>query len=252
MAREPDLTELVSLQPDERLLGEDLAKLPDSVGEPDRLPDSPARRRIVGTGAAMTGVSLVGGVGLMVLGVVEAIDGASAALVVAAFVIGILLVATHWGWVHVAELTANNLEGRRNTSVQERRLDWLRSIEPYPRWEVSTRTAQDGSISIVTVRYGPVPSREGKFTFVREEVACEVHSGDETAAAVAERAELLRRSAAADTERERQRYQVGHDAYERARLADADEQERLAAVRAASEALSEQINSNLRNPPLVE
>ena len=42
------------------------------------------------------------------------------------------------------------------------------------------------------------------------------------------------------------------DAYDRAALANADEQERLAAVRAASEALSEQINANLRNPPLVE
>jgi hypothetical protein len=252
MAREADLTELVALEPDERLLGEDLGKLPASVGEPDTLPESPARRRIVGTGAAMTGISLLGGLALILFGLVEAINGASAAVVVAAFVVGLVLVATHWGWVHVAELTANNLEGRRNTSLQERRRQWLRSIEPYPRWEVSTSTAQDGSIAIVKVRYQPMPSRERKFTFVREEVAREVHSGDETAAAVAERAELLRRSAAADTERERQRYEAAHGAYQRAVLADADEQERLAAVRAASEALSEQINSNLRDPPLVE
>jgi len=35
-------------------------------------------------------------------------------------------------------------------------------------------------------------------------------------------------------------------------LENADEQERRAAARAASEALSEQINTNLREPPLVE
>ena len=47
-------------------------------------------------------------------------------------------------------------------------------------------------------------------------------------------------------------YETAHDAYERALLANADEQERVAAVRAASEALSERINSNLRDPPLLE
>ena len=68
----------------------------------------------------------------------------------------------------------------------------------------------------------------------------------------AERAELLRRQAAADQSRERERYEVARDAYERALLANADDQERLAAVRAASEALSERINTHLRDPPLVE
>jgi hypothetical protein len=35
-------------------------------------------------------------------------------------------------------------------------------------------------------------------------------------------------------------------------LGRSDERQRIAALRAASEALSEQINSNLRDPPLVE
>ena len=75
---------------------------------------------------------------------------------------------------------------------------------------------------------------------------------DEPAAAVTERAESLRREAALDTERERERYQIAADAYESALLDDADEQQRLLAQRAASEALSNQINSNLRDPPLLE
>jgi len=252
MPSETDIAELIELQPDERLLGEDLDALPAAVGRPEPFPRSPARRRIVGFGATMTGVSLVGGLALIALGLVELIEGGSAAVIVAAFVLGIVLASTHWGWAHVAELSANKLEERRNTSLLERRRAWLSGIEPYPRWEVSTTTGEDGSIAIVTVRYRPVVRSDKTFTFVREEVGREVHSGDEPGADVAERAELLRRQAATGTARERERYEVARDAYQRALLASADEQERLAAVRAASEALSERINANLRDPPLVE
>jgi hypothetical protein len=252
MSPEADLARLVGLEPDNRLLGDDLEKLPDSVGRPDPVPDSPARRRLVALGATLTGVSLIGGLALIVLGVVGAISGASAAATVAAFVIGAVLVGTHWGWVHVAELSATSLESRRNASLLHQRREWLEQIAPYPRWEVSADTGADGSIAIVTVSYRPVVRSDTTFTFVREEVAREVHPGDEPAAAVAERAELVRRQAALDTARERERYEAAHDAYERAVLDNADEQERVAAVRAASEALSERINSNLRDPPLVE
>jgi hypothetical protein len=117
---------------------------------------------------------------------------------------------------------------------------------------VSTRATEDGSITILTVCHRPVSRGEGTYTFEREEVAREVHSAEEPAAAVTERAELLRRAAAADTQRERERYEAARDAYETALLAHGDEQERLAALRAASEALSERINTNLRDPPLTE
>jgi hypothetical protein len=80
----------------------------------------------------------------------------------------------------------------------------------------------------------------------------EVHSAEEPGAAVAERAELLRREAAADTNRERQLYAVAADAYETALLDRDDEQQRRDARRAASEALSHQINAKLRDPPLIE
>jgi hypothetical protein len=80
----------------------------------------------------------------------------------------------------------------------------------------------------------------------------EIHSGEEPAAAVAERAERLRREAALATERELERYLAAADAYETSQLLAEDERERLAARRAASLALSEQINANLRSPPLQE
>lgn len=252
MAPETDLADLIVRRPDERLLGEDLGKLPAVLGRPEEIPPSPARKRVVAVGATLTGVTLVIGTLLVVFGAVDGVVSGFDTLSVLALAIGILLVATHWGWVHVAEITGQSLEHRDHRGAFDRRQWWLEQIEPYQRWEVSTSTGEDGSIAITTVTYRPVACREGTFTFAREEAGREVHSGDEPAAAVTERAELLRRHAALDTGREHELYEAAHDAYERARLANADEQERVAAVRAASEALSERINTNLREPPLVE
>jgi hypothetical protein len=112
--------------------------------------------------------------------------------------------------------------------------------------------ADDGSICIVRSRFRPVRHGGRGFTFVREVESEEVHSAEAPAAEVTDRAEQLRREAARVTERERERYEVAAGAYEMALLHAGDEQERLAARRAASAALSERINANLRDPPLIE
>jgi len=173
-------------------------------------------------------------------------------LSIAIIVVGAILVTTHWGWVHVAELTANSIEGHGSAEVDGRRRQWLATIQPYTHYEINTSVEDDGSITIYRKAYRPTATGERRFTFTTGIDLQEVHSGDEPAAAVTERAELLRREAAQDTERERERYQIAADAYESVLLDNADEQQRLLAQRAASEALSEQINSNLRDPPLVE
>jgi hypothetical protein len=167
-------------------------------------------------------------------------------------VLGALLISTHWGWVHVAELTANSLEGRSNAEVVDRRRQWLASIEPYTHVEVSTEVQDDGSIAILSTRFRPVDAGKEHFTFVRELVHREVHSPDEPAANVTERAEILRREAALATAREHERYEIAADAYQTALVGREDEEQRRLAQRAASEALSHQINSNLRDPPLTE
>ncbi len=244
--------EFVGREPDERLLSADLEKLPEDVGRPEVFVPTGARGRIVGTGAALTAVSLVLGSLLALLGLVDAISSGFDGLSIAIIVVGAILVTTHWGWVHVAELTANSIEGHGTAEVDGRRRQWLATIQPYTHYEINTSVADDGSITIYRMAYRPTASGERRFTFMSGIDLQEVHSGDEPAAAVAERAELLRREAAQDTERERERYQIAADAYESALLDNADEQQRLLAQRAASEALSEQINSNLRDPPLVE
>ncbi|HTX10165.1 MAG TPA: hypothetical protein VMA77_20515 [Solirubrobacteraceae bacterium] len=244
--------EFVGYQPDERLLGEDLDKLPAAAGRPPLVPRGHARGGIVGAGATLTAASLVIGVLLVLLGVVDAISSGIDAAPIVAIVLGALLISTHWGWVHVAELTANSLEGRSHADVIERRQQWLASIEPYTRFEVSTEVQDDGSIAICSLRHRPVQSGEERFTFVREIEQRELHPPDEPAASVTERAEALRRQAALATEREHERYEVAADAYRTALLGREDEEQRRLAQRAASEALSRQINSNLRDPPLVE
>ncbi|MBV8219018.1 MAG: hypothetical protein JO325_11185 [Solirubrobacterales bacterium] len=244
--------DLVGREPDPRLLSEDLENLPDVVGRPETFVPSGARRRIVGTGATLTAASLIIGSLLVVLGLIDAIASGIDGLSIAILVVGAVLVVTHWGWVHVAEITANSLEGRGNAVVEDRRHQWLATIEPYTHFEIYTRVEEDGAITIYRVAHRPVTSGARRFTFERDTEYEEVHSPDEPAAEVTERAELLRREAAQDTERERERYQIAADAYEAVLLDNADEQQRRLAQRAASEALSRQINTNLRDPPLIE
>jgi hypothetical protein len=252
MVEPPNLPELVGRAPDERLLSTDLPNLPEVVGQPEIVPESHARRRIVGTGATLTAVSLVLGTLLAVFGLIEVVANGIEAASVLPLVLGLLLVGTHWGWVHVAEITANSVEGRSHAEVLDRRRQWLSTIEPYTHYEVTTSVEDDGSITIYSVRHRPVVSGSDHFTFVREVEHQEVHSPDEPAAAITDRAEQLRREAALETEREHERYRIAADAYEAALMDREDEQQRRLAERAAAEALSRQINSNLRDPPLVE
>lgn len=252
MAVGNDPVELVGREPDVKLLNAGSPVLPDDVGRPEVEQAAPGRGAIVGAGAAMTGLTLVGGLALIVFGVVEGFAQSDVGAGLVWLVIGLVLVGTHWGWVHVAEATAQARDRRHNRGVLDQRQQWLNSIEPFCRWSVSTAVGDDGSITITTMVHRPVAAGDRTFTFVSEVAASEVHAADEPAAAVAERAELLRREAAARTAAERARYDAAHGAYERAALAAADESERLAAARAASQALSDQINSHLRQPPLTE
>jgi len=248
-----DPVELLESTADERLLEDGNALVPTDIGPPPPAPaPSRARRRIVGTGAALTGTSFAVGGLLLVAGAVVALADGFPLVAIAMLALGLLLVGTHWGWVHIAEITAQALEARRDRASLELRRHWLTTIKPYTRYEVSTRVADDGSIAIVRTRVRPVRSGASTFTFAREVELEELHSGDEPAAVVTERAELLRRQAVLDTERERECFQVAADAYETELLGRDDERERLVARRAAAAALSERINANLRDPPLIE
>ena len=252
MPPDSNTDELVDCVADEGLLAEDLPNVPVAVGHPETIPPSRTRGRLVGVGATLTGVTLITGIALIALGAIEVLSSGVDLLAVCALVVGLVLTGTHWGWVHVAEATADAIERRRNSEILARRQQWLEAIEPYTRYEVTTSVEDDGSITISRIQLRPVRKGERGFTFVRDIERTEVHPDDEPAAAIAERAELLRREAAVDTERERARFEVAADAYQTALLGHHDERQRLEARRAASAALSQQINSNLHEPPLIE
>jgi hypothetical protein len=244
--------QLVGLVADERLLSEEPAMLPAAVGLPEPIPTRAARRRLVGVGAALTGVTLIGGIALAILGAVELLFDGGGALAAVALVLGLVLAGTHWGWVHVAELSATRLEHRSNASVVDERQAWLEAIAPFTRYEVTTSAGDDGSITIERIRHRPVRSGEQTFVFERSIELAEVHAGEEPAAIVSERAELLRHAAAVDTERERAAFQERADALNWATLAEGEDRERSREQAAAARVLSEQINANLREPPLTE
>ena len=252
MTDQPNPAELVGREPDPRLLSEDLENLPEVVGRPESFVPTRSRGRIVGTGATLTAASLIIGSLLVVVGVIEAVTSGIDALSIATLLVGAVLVITHWGWVHVAEITANSIEGRGNAVVEDRRHQWLATIEPYTHFEIYTRVEEDGSITIYRVAHRPVASGERRFTFERDTEYEEVHPPDEPAAEVTERAELLRRDLIALPLALGVLGGLAADAYEAVLLDDADEQQRRLAQRAASEALSSQINTNLREPPLIE
>jgi hypothetical protein len=244
--------QLLGLVADERLLSEDPALLPAGVGRPEPIPIRATRRSLVGIGATLTGVTLIGGVALAIFGAIELLFNGGGAVAVVALVVGLVLAATHWGWVHVAEVSSLGLERRSNSGVLERRRAWLEAIAPFTRYEVTTDAGDDGSITIERTRHRPTRSGDHVFMFERTIELAEVHAGDEPAAIVSERAELLRHAAAVDTERERAAFQQQADALHSVALAEGEDRERTREQAVAARALSEQINANLREPPLTE
>lgn len=248
--QDPDL--LVGALADEKLLEPGADNLPISLGRPELIPPTRWRGPIVASGVVMTAVTLLLGIALILLGVVRAFSDGADVLDGVFVALGFLLAGTHWGWVHVAELTAGNVARHESHEIVDRRQMWLTAIAPYAHEEVITEVDDDGSIAIVRERYRPVPAGDGRFTFVREVTSREVHAEDEPSAAVTERAELMRREAAQATAQARARYEAAVDARETANLLDEDERERLQTRQANARALSEQINSHLQAPPLDE
>jgi hypothetical protein len=252
MSQEPDPAQFLGLTADEVLLADEGESLPDSMGRPPRVPMTRAGTAIVGVGATLTGVTLFGGIALILLGAIDGISSGFGALAWIAVILGAIMASTHWGWVHVAEFSANAVHSRRNSEIEAERFRWLRTLEPYTRYEVSTEVEADGSLILATIRHRPIPTTPGHFTFVRELIDPERHPDEEPAATIAERAEHLRREAALMTEREHARYQAAAEDRQRLLLGQQDEAEHLQARRATSEALAQQINANLRDPPLSE
>jgi hypothetical protein len=237
---------------DRRLLDEDLYNLPDI--EQHREPDVSSQQhdRLVAAGSVLTGVTLVGGAAMALYGGWQLLFNGGGAIGAGLAVIGILLAGTHWGWVHVAEYLGLTIDEHQRRATDERNRDWLATIEPYPRFSVSTSVLENASTRVVRVLHQPVLTAQRTFTFVRETDAEETFDAHASAEVIASTVETMRRQARLETDRLRELWEAASTAYAAALSSAEDDQQQLAAERAAATALSEHINASLLEPPLVE
>jgi hypothetical protein len=237
---------------DRRLLNEDLRNLPDAEQRPDPAISTHKHDRLVTAGSVLTGATLIGGAAMLLYGGWQALLNGGGAVDVVLAVIGILLVGTHWGWVHVAEYIGLTIDERQQRAADARRGEWLATIAPYPRFSVTTSVLSDASTRVERVLHRPVLTPAHTFTFVRETQADKTYDADTPAEVIATSVETMRRQARLETDRLRGNWEAASSAYEAALLSAEDDREHLAAQRAAALALSEHINASLLQPPLVE
>lgn len=250
--RSEGITRFLGVAADSRLLDQDRFNLPAAEQSLEPPISRHEHDRLVIAGSTVTGVSLVAGMLLLLYGGSQVLFNGGGVIDVALAVLGILLAATHWGWVHVAEYVGLTIDERHERSAEERQRDWLSSIQPYPRFSVSTLVLDDASTRVERVLHQPVLTPQHMFTFVRKPDAVQLYDADVAAEVLASAVETMRRQARLDTDRLRNLWEAASTAYA-AELSDADdEQQRLAAQRAAAAALSEHINASLREPPVVE
>jgi hypothetical protein len=237
---------------DRRLLDEDLVNLPAAEQYHEPAVVTHKHDRLVAAGSLLTGVTLIGGAAIAVYGGWDALFNGGGAFGVLVAVIGILLVATHWGWVHVAEYLGVAIDERAHRAQDARRRDWLAAIQPYPRFSVSTVVLDDASTRVERVLHRPVLTERNTFTFVRQAEAEKIYDADAPAQVIAGSVEEMRREARLETDRIRGLWEAASTAYAAALSSADDDKQRLAAQRAAAIALSEHINESLLEPPLVE
>jgi hypothetical protein len=237
---------------DRRLLDEDLFGLPE--GEQHQEPTISTHRhdRLVAAGSLLTGVTLICGVAMILYGGGQLLLNGGGAFDAAVVVIGILLAGTHWGWVHVAEYVGLSIDERQQRASDARCREWLASIQPYPRFSVSTSVLDDASTRVERVLHQPVLTAEHTFTFVRGTDAEKNFDAHASAEVIATAVETMRREARLETDRVRELWEAASTAYTAALSSAHDDQQQLAAQRAAATALSEHINASLLEPPLIE
>ena len=82
--------------------------------------------RLVAAGSLLTGVTLIGGAALALYGGWQVLFNGGGAIDAVLAVIGILLAATHWGWVHVAEYVGLTIDERQQRADRRTRAGMAR------------------------------------------------------------------------------------------------------------------------------
>jgi hypothetical protein len=237
---------------DRRLLDEDLFNLPGAEQHQEPAISNHRHGRLVAAGSLLTGLTLIGGAAMLLFGGWQLLFEGGGPLDAVIAAIGLVLATTHWGWVHVAEYIGLTIDERQRRLLDEHSQDWLGTIQPYPHFSVSTSVLDDASTRVERVLHRPVLTAEHTFTFVRETDTEETYDAATSAEVIATAVETMRRQARLETDRLRGHWEAMSTAYAAALLDAGDDQQQLAAQRAAATALSEHINASLLEPPLVE
>ncbi len=237
---------------DPRLLEENLDGIPDVPPRPSRAIATIEHDRLVSAGSLMTGATLVVGGAMLIYGLAQLVFGGGGLAAVLLVVIGAVLVATHWGWVHVAEYAGLTIDERRTRASDAQGRGWLADLAPYPRLGVHTRVLDDATTVVERVLYQPVLTDAHTFVFARRADTPVSYPADTPAHVIADEVETRRRSAQRETTRQRELWEAADTAYTAALAGAEDDRQELAARRAAATALSEHINASLRNPPLID
>jgi hypothetical protein len=249
---EQQMVAFLGVPADPRLLDEDIDNLPTVEQRREPAISTHKHDRLVAAGSLMTAVTLVGGAAMALYGGAEFLFNSGGAFDAVLAIVGVLLLATHWGWVHVAEYVGLTIDHRQEHAGEERAQAWLADIQPYPRFSVSTSVLADASTRVERVLHKPVLTSQNTFTFVRETDSAQTFDADTSAEVIATTVETMRRRARLETDRLRELWDAASTAYAAAMFSAEDDQQRLAAQRAAATALSEHINASLLEPPLVE
>ncbi len=246
------MVDFLGVAADRRLLDEDLVNLAPGERGPERAISTREHDRLVAAGSMLTGATLIGGTAALLYGGGEALFGAGSALDTVLAVTGILLAGTHWGWVHVAEYIGLGIDDRRRRASEEQERGWLAGLQPYPRFSIVTSVLDDASTRVQRVLHKPVLTPRHTFSFVRETEAEQTFDAEVPAEVLAGTVEEMRRRARLETDRLRELWEAASTAYDAALSSAHDDQQHLAAQRAAAIALSEHLNASLLQPPLVE
>jgi len=249
---QPGMLEFLGATADQRLLDEDRGNLPEAEQRHEPRVVTHAHKRLVTVGSVLTGATLITGGAMALYGAAELLFGSGGVLAAVVGLIGILLVATHWGWVHVAEYVGIVIDDRHERAAEVEERDWLAAVQPYPRFSVLTTVDADASTRIQRFRHEPILVTPRTFTFVRRAEVEETYDADAPAEIIAAAAETMRHQARVKTDRLRGDWEAAASAYNAAVLDADDDEQRLSAQRAAATALSEHINASLLEPPLVE
>jgi hypothetical protein len=138
----------LGVKPDPRLLDDDQVNLPPTEQYRETRISTERHERLVTAGSVLTGVSLIGGLALLLWGGLRLLfDGGGAFDAVLAGA-GLVLAATHWGWVHLAEYAGLTIDARQAHEIEDQQGLWLATIAPYPRFSVATSVGADGKTRV--------------------------------------------------------------------------------------------------------